>query len=209
MLAVQFGLALAELAALLPDAALQEETSQAMDSGCGWQGKRQQEALTVASGLQCFLVDGYVASTEENTTEGWLNEMQAYLHDHPVSGSVAVRAWKQGSKLPVGVCPTSPVASGACFTTWATPLTLNLPDHVLALISDGPMASLACGWMVGDGQAAFSTVSGGLVSGRSSNRSALTPCWLTCCQFIWGRLTVGRGRPHDGDGWLSHRSLAQ
>ena len=150
------GLALAELAALLPDAALHEETSERWIRVKGGEEKRQQEALTVASGLQCFLVDGYVASTEENTTEGWLTEMQAYLHDHPVSGSVAVRAWKQGSKLPGWSLSSLSGRLGGLLHDMGCVIDLESPDHVLALISDGPTASLACGWMVGDGQAAFS-----------------------------------------------------
>ena len=150
------GLALAELAALLPDAALHEETSERWIRVKGGEEKRQQEALTVASGLQCFLVDGYVASTEENTTEGWLTEMQAYLHDHPVSGSVAVRAWKQGSKLPGWSLSSLSGRLGGLLHDMGCVIDLESPDHVLALISDGPTSSLACGWMVGNGQAAFS-----------------------------------------------------
>ncbi len=150
------GLALAELAALLPDAALHEETSERWIRVTGGEEKRQHEALTVASGLQCFLVDGYVASTKENTTEGWLTEMQAYLHDHPVSGSVAVRAWKQGSKLPGWSLSSLSGRLGGLLHDMGCAIDLESPDHVLALISDGPTKSLACGWMVGDGQAAFS-----------------------------------------------------
>ena len=150
------GLALAELAALLPDATLHLETSERWIRVTGGEEKRQEEALTVASGLQCFLVDGYVASTEESTNEGWLNEMQAYLHDHPVSGSVAVRAWKQGSKLPGWSLSSLSGRLGGLLHDMGCVIDLESPDHVLALISDGPTASLACGWMVGDGQAAFS-----------------------------------------------------
>ena len=150
------GLALAELAALLPDAALHMETSERWVRVVGSEEKRQQEALTVASGLQCFLVDGYVASTEESTTEGWLNEMQAYLHDHPVKGSVAVRAWKQGRKLPGWSLSNLSGRLGGLLHDAGCPIDLESPDHVLALISDGSSGSLACGWMEGDGQAAFS-----------------------------------------------------
>ena len=150
------GLARAELAALLPDAALHVETSERWVRVTGADQKRQLEALTVASGLQCFLVDGHVASTEENTTEGLLTEMQAYLHDHPVSGSVAVRAWKQGSKLPGWSLSNLSGRLGGLLQDMGCAIDLESPDHVLALISDGPTASLACGWMVGDGQAAFS-----------------------------------------------------
>ena len=150
------GLALAELAALLPDATLHLETSERWIRVTGGEEKRQEEALTVASGLQCFLVDGYVASTEESTNEGWLNEMQAYLHDHPVSGSVAVRAWKQGSKLPGWSLSNLSGRLGGLLHDMGCVIDLESPDHVLALISDGPTKSLASGWMVGDGQAAFS-----------------------------------------------------
>ena len=150
------GLALAELAALLPDAALKMETSERWVRVSGGEEKRQQEALAIASGLQCFLVNGHVASTENSSTEEWLNEMQAYLHEHPVSGSVAVRAWKQGSKLPGWSLSNLSGRLGGLLHDMGYAIDLESPDHVLALISDGPTTSLACGWMVGDGQAAFS-----------------------------------------------------
>ena len=150
------GLALSELGALLPEASLRLETSDRWVRVTGGEEKREHEALTVASGLQCFLVDGHVASTEESTPEGWLNEMQAYLHEHPVKGSVAVRAWKQGSKLPGWSLSNLSGRLGGLLHDMGCPIDLESPDHVLALISDGPTASLACGWMVGDGQASFS-----------------------------------------------------
>ena len=150
------GLAFAELAALLPNATLQRETSERWVRITGAEQKERREALDVASGLQCFLVDGYVASTEESTTEGWLNEMQAYLHNHSVKGSVAVRAWKQGSKLPGWSLSNLSGRLGGLLHDMGCVIDLESPDHVLALISDGPTASLACGWMEGDGQAAFS-----------------------------------------------------
>ena len=150
------GLAFAELAALLPNATLQRETSERWVRITGAEQTGRLEALDVASGLQCFLVDGYVASTEERTTEGWLNEMQAYLHDHPVSGSVAVRAWKQGSKLPGWSLSNLSGRLGGLLHDAGCTIDLEFPDHVLALISDGSSGSLACGWMEGDGQAAFS-----------------------------------------------------
>ena len=150
------GLAFAELAALLPNATLQRETSERWVRITGAEQKGRLEALDVASGLQCFLVDGYVASTKESTTEGWLNEMQAYLRDHSVKGSVAVRAWKQGSKLPGWSLSNLSGRLGGLLHDMGCVIDLESPDHVLALISDGPTASLACGWMEGDGQAAFS-----------------------------------------------------
>ncbi|MGB0516706.1 MAG: TRM11 family SAM-dependent methyltransferase [Poseidonia sp.] len=150
------GLAFAELAALLPNATLERETSERWVRISGAEQKERREALDVASGLQCFLVNGYVASTEERTIEDWLTEMQAYLHDHPVSGSVAVRAWKQGSKLPGWSLSNLSGRLGGLLHDAGCTIDLDFPDHVLALISDGSSGSLACGWMEGDGQAAFS-----------------------------------------------------
>ena len=132
------GLALAELGALLPEASLRLETSDRWVRVSGAKEQRRQDALAVASGLQCFLVDGHVASTEESTPEGWLNEMQAYLHEHPVKGSVAVRAWKQGSKLPGWSLSNLSGRLGGLLHDMGCPIDLESPDHVLALISDGP-----------------------------------------------------------------------
>ena len=61
---------------------------------------RRLEALKLASGLQCFLFDGVVQSTNNTTAEAWLEGMHTYLKSHPVDGSVAVRSWKQGGKIP-------------------------------------------------------------------------------------------------------------
>jgi len=150
------GLALAELAALLPEADLQSETSDRWVRVSGAGEQRRQEALAVASGLQCFLVDGHVVSTKESNPEGWLNEMQTYLEHHPVKGSVAVRAWKQGKKLPGWSLSNLSGRLGGLLHDGGCAIDLEAPDHVLALISDGPSSSLACGWMEGDGRAAFS-----------------------------------------------------
>ncbi len=150
------GLAFAELEALLPNATLQLETSERWVRVTGAEEKERYGALDVASGLQCFLVDGCVASTTESTPERWLNEMEDYLKQHPVDGSVAVRAWKQGSKLTGWSLTNLAGRLGGLLHDSGCPIDLESPDHVLALISDGPSASLACGWMEGDGQAAFS-----------------------------------------------------
>ena len=150
------GLAFAELAALLPDAALHTDTSERWVRVSGADEKQRQEALAIASGLQCFLVDGHVASTTEGTPEQWLNNLQAYLQKHPVKGSVAVRAWKQGSKLPGWSLSNLSGRLGGLLHDMGCTIDLESPDHVLALISDGSTTSLACGWMEGDGQASFS-----------------------------------------------------
>ncbi len=150
------GLAFAELEALLPNATLQLETSERWVRVTGAEEKERYGALDVASGLQCFLVDGCVASTTESTPERWLNEMEDYLKQHPVDGSVAVRAWKQGSKLTGWSLTNLAGRLGGLLHDSGCPIDLESPDHVLALISDGPSASLACGWMEGDGQASFS-----------------------------------------------------
>jgi len=150
------GLALAELTALLPDATLHPEASVRWVRVLGAEEQQRREALNIAAGLQCFLDHGHVASTAENTPEVWLKEMQGYLDQHPVKGSVAVRAWKQGSKLPGWSLSNLSGRLGGLLHDMGCTIDLETPDHVLALISDGPTASLACGWMEGDGQAAFS-----------------------------------------------------
>ncbi len=103
--------------------------------------------------------------------------MEDYLKQHPVDGSVAVRAWKQGSKLTGWSLTNLAGRLGGLLHDSGCPIDLESPDHVLALISDGPSASLACGWMEGDGQASFSNGERRAVNARSSNRSALTRCW--------------------------------
>ena len=149
-------LAKAELSALLPEADLSPTPSDRWWRLGGVETSEGLEALAVASGLQCFLVDGLVSLVEETDQDTWLETIRLYLNQHPVSGSVAVRAWKQGGKIPGWSLTALSGRLGAVLHRQGCTIDLERPDHVLALIADGPAASLACGWMVGDGQAAFS-----------------------------------------------------
>ena len=89
----------AELAALLPEASLAITNSNRWVRVSNASLEERNEARRVASGLQCFLVDGTIHSTESTTTEAWFKAMGDYLDVHPVEGSVAVRGWKQGGKI--------------------------------------------------------------------------------------------------------------
>ena len=93
------GLARAELQALLPEATLAADTSPRWCRVRGSTAAQRREALELASGLQCFLVNGVVQSTEAADEADWLASMKTYLDEHPVQGSVAVRGWRQGGKL--------------------------------------------------------------------------------------------------------------
>ena len=150
------GLAKAELAALLPDARLEIEGSARWVRVHGGSDVRRDEALRIASGLQCFLLNAVVSTTDDGSPEAWLENMAAYVDAHPVEGTVAVRAWKQGSKIPGWSTSELSRRLGGVLFERGYSVDLEAPDHVLALVADGPTASLACGWMEGDGQAAFS-----------------------------------------------------
>ena len=65
----------------------------------------------------------------------------------PCEGGGRAEAFPLEREQPFG--PTRGLHDMGCSTIVRT-------DHVLALIADGPTASLACGWMEGDGQASFS-----------------------------------------------------
>ena len=150
------GLAYAELAALLPQSTLRPEITERWCRVDGALPGRRLEALELASGLQCFLLDGVVQSTNDTNAEAWLEGMHTYLNSHPVDGTVAVRAWKQGGKIPGWSLRELTGRLGGLLHDMGSTIDLTEPDHVLALIADGPSAALACGWMEGDGQAAFS-----------------------------------------------------
>ena len=150
------GLAKAELIALLPDARIKTEVSPRWVRVTGGNEERRAHALRLASGLQCFLLDAVVSTTHDTTSEAWLDLMAGYVDAHPVEGTVAVRAWKQGAKIPGwSTSELSRRLGGVLFDRGYT-VDLDAPDHVLALVADGSTASLASGWMEGDGQAAFS-----------------------------------------------------
>ena len=150
------GLAYAELAALLPKSTLRPEITERWCRVDGAPLGRRLEALRLASGLQCFLLDGVVQSTNNTTAEAWLEGMHTYLKSHPVDGTVAVRAWKQGGKIPGWSLSELTGRLGGLLHDMGSTIDLTEPDRVLALIADGPSGALACGWMEGDGQAAFS-----------------------------------------------------
>lgn len=150
------GLAKAELAALMPDARLEMEGSARWIRVHGGSDTRRDEALRIASGLQCFLLDAVVSTTDDVSPEAWLESMVAYVDAHPVEGTVAVRAWKQGAKIARWSTSELSRRLGGVLFERGYSVDLEAPDHVLALVTDGPTASLACGWMEGDGQAAFS-----------------------------------------------------
>tara|TARA_B100000900_G_scaffold182150_1_gene154512 strand:- start:162 stop:1310 length:1149 start_codon:yes stop_codon:yes gene_type:complete len=150
------GLAYAELAALLPNSTLTQEGNDRWCRVADASPARRVEALKLASGLQCFLLDGVVQSTNNTTPEKWLEGLHAYLKSHPVEGTVAVRSWKQGGKISGWSLSELSGRLGGILHDMGCVIDLTEPDHVLALIADGPSAALACGWMEGDGQAAFS-----------------------------------------------------
>ena len=150
------GLAFAELAALFPDSTLAQEGNDRWCRLADASPARRMEALRLASGLQCFLLDGVVQSTTSTTSERWLEGIHAYLKSHPVEGTVAVRSWKQGGKIPGWSLSELSGRLGGFLHDMGAAIDLTEPDNVLALIADGPSAALACGWMEGDGKAAFS-----------------------------------------------------
>jgi len=149
-------LGLAELEALLPEAKVgaTEANRWWTVSGCG--PDLRSEALSIASSLQCFLTDGIVAGTQGISPEGWIERMITYLEAHPVEGTVAVRSWRQGGKIPEWSLTHLTQRLGGVLTRLGYSVDLEAPDHTLALIADGPHQALACGWMEGDGQSAFS-----------------------------------------------------
>ena len=149
-------LAHAELQALLPDATLT-----ATPSSRWWvvehsSEKQRRAALSVASGLQCFLREGVVSPASAEGQEPWLQRIRLYLEQRPVEGSVAVRSWKQGAKLEGWGPTTLAKRLGGLLHDLGYTVDLEEPDHVLGLITDADTASVACGWMEGDGLAAFS-----------------------------------------------------
>lgn len=146
-------LAAAELAALLPKASHRPTTSHRWVFVDGSTPPQRNEALRIASGLQCFLEDGFIHPWDDE--HAFLSVVEAYLIQHPVSGSVAVRAWRQEGKIP-GVSTSSLAGKiGGIMVRGEYDIDLETPDYTLALIADGPSSSLACGWMEGGGNASF------------------------------------------------------
>ena len=147
-------LANAELAALLPGA------NHRPTGACRWTfvgnttPPQRNQALRVASGLQCFLEDGIIHPWD-NDEVVFLERVETYLNQHPVSGSVAVKPWRQEGKIPA--LSTSQLAGniGGLMVRSGYDIDLETPDYTLALIADGQSSLLAVGWMEGDGSASF------------------------------------------------------
>ena len=150
------GLALAELEALLPEAEIEPAVSARWCRVRHSTHSARTEALALASGLQCFLLNGTTVSSSGIDASTLLLRMKAYLSEHPVDGSVAVRAWKQGEKIPGWSLSQLTKQVGGVLFSSGNEVDLATPDHVFAIVSDGPTASIAFGWMEGDGTASFS-----------------------------------------------------
>ena len=175
----------------MPDARLEMERSARWVRVHGGSEARRSEALRIASGLQCFLLDAVVSTTDDGSPEAWLESMAAYVDAYPVEGTVAVRAGSRARRFRMEYIEL--FGSSVCCLS-----------EVKALISKPPtmcwrwwpmgrrLRWLVAGWK-GTGKPPFPTVSGELENGRSSNRSALTPCWLVW-PSTWqqGRLNVDR-----------------
>ena len=146
-------LAAAELAALLPEASLRSTASPRWVFVDASTPPQRNEALRVASGLQCFLEHGFIHSWDDENA--FLSVVEAYLIQHPVSGSVAVKPWRQEGKVS-GVSTSSLAGKiGGIMVRAEYDIDLETPDYTLALIADGPSSSIACGWMEGDGNSSF------------------------------------------------------
>ena len=150
------GLALAELEALLPEAEVEPAVSARWCRVRHSTHPARAEALALASGLQCFLLNGTTVSSSGIDASTLLLRMEAYLSEHPVDGSVAVKAWKQGQKIPGWSLSQLTKQVGGVLFSSGNEVDLATPDHVFAIVSDGPTASIAFGWMEGDGTASFS-----------------------------------------------------
>ena len=149
-------LAHAELVALLPQASILPTACLRWYSIEKASEQSRQEALAIASGLQCFLRAGVIVDTTCVDEIEWLTQMKHYLVHHPVKGSVAVRYWKQGTKIPHWSLSSLARTLGGAFSECGYPVNLESPEHVFAIISDAESQTLACGWMEGDGMAPFS-----------------------------------------------------
>jgi len=147
-------LARAELAALLPQAMLTPTSCPRWVWVDTNNSDDNQQALDVASGLQAFLLDGKLHRWTGDE-EPLLAAVSHYLHSHPVDGTVKVLAWRQEQRIP-GVS-TSVLSGeiGGIMAQRGWSVELESPDHVLALIADGPTSTLAFGWMQGQGPVPF------------------------------------------------------
>ena len=150
------GLALAELEALLPEAEIEPAVSARWCRVRHSTHSARTEALALASGLQCFLLNGTTVSSSDIDASTLLLRMEAYLKEHPVDGPVAVKAWKQGQKIPGWSLSQLTKKVGGVLFSSGNEVDLTTPDHVFAIVSDGPTASIAFGWMEGDGTVSFS-----------------------------------------------------
>ena len=149
-------LAAAELQALLPNAKLSTSNSPRWVQVASTTPAERSAALQLASGLQCFLLSAVIHQTTSGDQADLMDSMQRYLQTHRVEGTVAVRAWKQGGKIPGWSLTELTGRLGGILSEMGHTIDLEHPEHVLALVADGPHQALALGWMEGDGQAAFS-----------------------------------------------------
>ena len=149
-------LAKAELKTLLPNAEIRSSNAPRLVTVSDTTSEQQQAALLVASGLQCFLTGGRFHAWAGNQSK-LLEEVEEYLSEHKVEGSVAVVPWRQEGKIKG--CSTSTLAGaiGGILHRMGYSIDLEKPDHRMGLVADGQSESLAYGWMQGEGTASFTS----------------------------------------------------
>jgi len=147
-------LANAELEALLPEGSIRRTNAPRWTYVGSTTPPQRNQALGVASGLQCFLENGFIHPWNDDEA-AFLATVEAYLSQHPVSGSVAVKPWRQEGKI--AGFSTSKLAGniGGLMVRANYEIDLEMPDYTFALIADGPSSSIACGWMEGGGNISF------------------------------------------------------
>ena len=168
-------LARAEIAALLPEMAitrLEGRRLLALEGGTDVMGLA--EAVAVSSGCQAILCDAIVWPCEgEATIERLMPAILEHLNNHPLDGTVAVRAWRHEGRIE-GVGPSRLAQRiGGRMHDLGYAIDLEHPQHRFGVVIDASSHTIACGLMLG-----FGDESDGVSSRKAAERPFFKPVSL-------------------------------
>ena len=136
--------------------------------------KHLDEAVAISSGCQAILCNALIWSWgQHQSLDALIKSVAKHIAQHEREGSVAVRAWRHEGRIE-GLGPSQLAQKiGGQFHDLGYDIDLEEPDNRFGVVLDASSNTIACGWMVGFGEA-----SDGLAGRKAAERPFFKPVSL-------------------------------
>jgi len=116
--------------------------------------KHLDEAVAISSGCQAILCNALIWSWgQHQSLDALIKSVAKHIAQHEREGSVAVRAWRHEGRIE-GLGPSQLAQKiGGQFHDLGYDIDLEEPDNRFGVVLDASSNTIACGWMVGFGEA--------------------------------------------------------